>query len=419
MKTWTINSHNKQKILALGGESDGNFSFYDNGKIYFSDGFGDLLDEKNFQKFQKAVLNFINKNGEPSVIVSDLHPLLYTTVWGKELAQRLEAEFVQVQHHLAHIYSAVGDYVIQGNKVPKSFIGIACDGTGYGLDEKIWGGEIFLIQNSKFKIQNKDSNAERIGKLENQILIGGELAIREPARMLISILGKFLEKDEVYKFVKKFYNKNEFELLWNQWKAGFNCIETSSTGRVLDAVSVLLGFSGNERAYKHAPIERLEKNSTKPCEIEPFLLSSRAEQSIAEGSLSNEGKGFLHSSLHEVGRNDKLIGLQTTPLFKFLVSNLDKDKKKLAATAQMYIAKGLWEIILCYSGLDPESIKKGLDSRLCGNDMLVFFAGGIANNKIISDYLVLKGVVVSKEIPRGDAGLSFGQLFYYLTNTRD
>ncbi|MEK7447370.1 MAG: hypothetical protein AAB632_01025 [Patescibacteria group bacterium] len=395
MKAWSIKSNKKENILALGAESDGNFSFYKEGTIYFVDGFGDLLYEKNFQEFKKSILEFIEKNGRPDIIISDLHPLFSTTKWGKELANEFGADFMQVQHHLAHIYSAVGDSINTqschsersssgaeeslsnegkgflhlplcgvGRNDKQEFIGIACDGTGYGFDEKIWGGEVFEFSKGKVK---------RVGHLENQILLGGELAIKEPARMLISILGKFLEKEEVYGFVKEYYDKNQFELLWNQWKDGFNCLEASSIGRVLDAVSVLLGFSGNERAYKHAPIDSLEKNSGEPYEIEPVIKA----------------------------KND-IFELKTTPLFEYLVKNLDKDKKRLAATTQMYLAKGLWEIC-----------------QKIGAKRQIFFAGGVANNKIISEYLISRGVIVSQEVPRGDAGISFGQIIYYLTNARD
>ncbi len=417
----------KEKVLALGSESDGNFSFYDGKKVYFSDSFGDLLDEDNFKKFTVAVNDFIAKNDAPNVVITDLHPLFRTTKWGKELAENYDAKFIQIQHHHAHVFSAVGDYCLGGRTSrevgpPQQFLGIACDGTGYGLDEKIWGGEVFRISNFQFPISNKNQiKIERIGKLEDQTLIGGELAIKEPVRMLISILSKCMEKSEVYSFVKEYYDKNELELLWNQWQEGFNCLETSSAGRVLDAVSVLLGFSPNERPYKHAPINLLEKNSGKPYEIEPVIssLSSRVPGSETERSLENCEKRFFNSSFQEVAQNDNLLELQTTELFKYLIQNLDKDKRRLAATVQIYLAKGLWEIILCHSGLDPEFIQKGLDSRSgSGMTIPVFFAGGMANNKIMSKYLSSKGVIVSKEIPRGDAGLSVGQLFYYLLSFR-
>ena len=181
------------------------------------------------------------------------------------------------------------------------------------------------------------------------------------------------QKNFIYGFVKKYYTKNQFELLYNQLRQNFNCVETSSAGRILDAVSILLGFSGNERNYKHEPIDLLEKNSVKP------YLNIKTKIKIL---------------------NTKYL-LLTTPLFEYLIKNFNKDKKRLAATAQLYIAEGLYEII------------KKLQTK---NRKLktVYFGGGLANNKIISNYLKSKGVVLNKKIPRGDAGISFGQIIYYL-----
>jgi hydrogenase maturation protein HypF len=405
MQTYSFPKKTKKTILALGAESDGNFCFFAQGKIYFSESFGDLLEEKNWQKYQKAVLEFLRKNKfKPDIIITDLHPLYLTSAWGKALGEKYKAKHIQVQHHLAHIFSAIGDSIISGGTCPVKrdsvFYGVAMDGTGYGENGKIWGGEVFKISKSKFPISNQIQKSkikiERIGHLENQTLIGGDLAIREPARMLISILNKAFSslmsplltkervrvrlrgetqrKNAIYRSVKKYYTKNEFELIHNQLKQNFNCLETSSTGRILDAVSLLLGFCGNERKYKHGPIALLEANSGKPyTDIKPKIILSQ----------------------------DKRV-LSTTFLFEYLVKNLHEDKKRLAATAQRYIAQGLYEII-----------KKDIpNTRYQIPD--TFLAGGIANNKIISDYLISQGAYANKIVPRGDAGLSFGQVVYYL-----
>ncbi|MBU2578860.1 hypothetical protein KKA09_01970 [Patescibacteria group bacterium] len=183
-----LNIKKTSKILALGAESAGNFSVFSDSKIYFSHDFGDLLEEKNFQKFKKTILNYLKKNKiKPDVILTDLHPVYKTTIWGKHLAKKYKAKHIQVQHHLAHIFSSIGDKIIHNSKfiIHNSFLGIACDGTGFGTDEKIWGGEIFKLQIANCKLQ-----IERIGHLENQTMLGGELAIKEPARMLIAILDK-------------------------------------------------------------------------------------------------------------------------------------------------------------------------------------------------------------------------------------
>jgi hydrogenase maturation protein HypF len=254
------------------------------------------------------------------------------------------------------------------------------------------------MKNSKFQIQ-------RIGHLENQIMIGGDLAMKEPARMLISILAKFsmdstsspqafnfqflnnsqnskfkikTKKQFIYQFVKKYYTKNQFELLYNQLQQNFNCQETSSAGRILDAVSILLEFCKNERNYKHEPIDLLEKNSTIPySDLKPKIFDYKLQTT-----------------------NYKL--LNTTFLFEYLIKNLHRDKKRLAATAQLYIAQGLYQIC-----------------QMSNTKCQIFFSGGIANNKIISSYLKSKNTYLNKKIPRSDAGLSFGQIIYFLTNSRN
>ena len=391
MQTFNFPTKNKKTILALGAESAGNFSVHfpisplskrrvDEETVYFSPDFGDLLDEDNFNNFKESVLSFLKKEKiKPDIILTDLHPLMRTTLWGQKLAKKFRAQHIQIQHHRAHIFSAIGDNLIKNLKYPKTvdcepgtIYGIAMDGTGHGANERIWGGEVFRL-----RTVDRELRTIRIGHLENQILLGGELAIREPARMLISILDKFLNKKDVYNFVKKYYSKNEFEILYNQLKQNFNCLETSSTGRILDAVSLLFGFCSNQRKYKHEAIDLLEKNSTKPYTIPKPKIKK------------------ISTNYYE---------LQTTNLFKYLIKNLHKDKKRLGTTAQLYLAQGLYEII-----------KKNyeLQTKDCPLPA-VFAAGGVTNNKIISKYLTSKNIYLNNNIPRGDAGLSFGQLIWFL-----
>ncbi len=363
-----------ETVLALGPESSGNFSVYHRGKVHYCRILKDLIDDRNFDNFKKSVLDFLRKAEiKPDIILTDLHPQYRTTIWGKDLARKFGAKRVGVQHHVAHIFSSVGDKIIQGSsyKIPDKFYGIACDGTGFGIDGKIWGGEIFEVKCKKEKVKC----IKRIGHLENQVLIGGDLAMREPARMLISILSILLNKKEVYNFVKKYYSRNQCEALYNQLQEKFNCQETSSTARALDAVSILLGYSENTRDRKHGPVLALEKNSTRPYELEPKI------------TYNPEEKNHI---------------LLTTPLYQFLLKNLNRDKNKLAATAQLYIAQGLYEIV-----------KKIPDTKYQIQN--TFFAGGMADNKIMAEYLSLQGFYLSKKIPRGDAGISFGQIVYYLS----
>ncbi len=396
MRTFDFTHPSNKTLLALGPESAGNFSIFRKNKIYFSEDFGDLLDDTNYQRYKREAFKYLKKNNlKPDIIITDLHPLYKSTALGQTLSKKYKTRYIQTQHHLAHIFSAIGDKMISdklglefANRDLRDAIGIALDGTGYGLDGKIWGGEIFSIQAPDFK--NKKDDAEfkikRIGKLENQTLLGGDLAIREPARFLLAILNKFTDKNALRARMKKFYSEKEFEVLLNQLRQNFNCQETSSAGRVIDAVSILLGFAENTRQRKHEAADILEKNSAAPRKkISPEIIYSRQE---------------------------KLRILQTTPLFEYLVENMPSGKKnreRLSAAAQFYIARGLYKIVREHYS-DSKHNKKFKKSPIIGRKS-IFAAGGISNNKIISAYLESKGAYVSKKIPRGDAGLSVGQIF--------
>ncbi|PIP27779.1 MAG: hypothetical protein COX30_00035 [Candidatus Moranbacteria bacterium CG23_combo_of_CG06-09_8_20_14_all_39_10] len=418
MQIFNYANNDARQILALGPESNGNFSFFRDKKIYFSEDFSDLLVDANFRKFKSELNNFLKEmKAKPDIILTDLHPLYKTTKLGKDLAKKYKAEHIQIQHHIAHIFSQIGGEIINTNSglrvtnyELRDAFGIALDGTGYGLDEKIWGGECFAISNFQFPISNEFSNSndkiskqkikiERIGHLENQTMIGGDLAVQEPARMLISILSKFLSKEKTYQQIKKHYSTQEFEVLYNQLQQNFNCIETSSTGRILDAVSILLGFCKNERKHKHEPVFALEANSAKPySDIKPKITTLKSNQ------ISN-----FQFPMTKFPKNDYI--LNTTFLFEYLIKNLHKDKSRLAATAQLYIAQGLHKIVTSY------------ELRVTN----YYIAGGISNNKIISAYFESEknkagthSRTPAVQIPRGDAGLSLGQVIYYLlTNPRN
>ncbi len=365
------NYNKKRKILALGAESAGNFSVFSDGKIFHSKNFDDLLNEKNFENYQKRLLSFIGKKKiKPEIVLTDLHPLYKTTELGNILAKKFKAKIVQIEHHHSHIFSGAESFLTINGNLPKTFYGIACDGTGLGTDDNIWGGEVFKISNGKI---------ERIGHLENQTLIGADLAVKEPARVLISVLSKFLDKQEVFLEIKKHYSKNEFELLFNQMNQNFNCQESSSTGRILDAAAVFLDIAKNERVWKHQATELLAKNSGLGYKLEPKIEKV-------------DGKQIL----------------LTTPLFEYLLKNKNRDKKRLAATVQEYIANGLLQIV-------KKDMKKFRNKK-----SPIIFGGGLSENKIMKktwqtelEKNKVPNNLLVELTPKGDAGLSLGQVFCY------
>jgi hydrogenase maturation protein HypF len=338
------NSCNKQ-ILALGAELSNTFCIYKNQKAILSQYMGTTSNSSTFNHYKKNIHKFLQFiDCKPDLILIDLHPDYNTSRYGEELSKSLQVPLIRVQHHKAHAYSVAVEHNI------KDFVSIVCDGLGYGEDETIWGGEIFR-------------NNKRVGHLEKQFQLGGDSATNYPGKMLFSILSKFLSYKECKKYLRDYFTEEQLHIMKKQLDEKFNCPLTTSCGRILDASSFLLGFC-NERTYDGRPAMLLESNSTIPYELEPVI----------EGNI-----------------------LMTTPLFQFLVENINKDKKRLAATVQMYLAKGFFTI--------ASQFKKP-----------IVFSGGCAYNRIMSSFMIKNGVFVNEKVPSGDGGISFGQIAFYLAN---
>lgn len=338
---------NKQ-ILALGAEMMNTFCACREGNATLSGHIGNTRSMETFEYSKKMLNKFLNfTKTKPNLLISDLHPRYNTSIYAEELSKKLNIPLIRVQHHLAHVYSVAAEHNLE------DFAGIACDGLGFGSDGKIWGGEIFC-------------NSQRIGSLEEHVMLGGDSAVKNPSKMLMGILMKFLDESEVKKIMLKlkYYSNNEIDLLSKQYNEKFNCIETTSTGRVLDAASALLGIC-DKRTYDGEPAMMLEAFSSEPYDLKPVIE-----------------------------KKDRRI-LKTTPVFEYLIENIDKDKKRLAATVQRYIAEGLYEI--------ADKYRKP-----------IVFSGGCAYNRIMTGYLVGKGVYVNEKVPAGDGGVSFGQVGYVL-----
>lgn len=336
-----------EDTLSLGGEMNNVICTVKKDKCFLSQYIGETSKYKTFKFLKETVETFIHLTRlKPKIITCDLHPSYNSTNYAKELSEKYNAKLVQIQHHKAHVAGVAAEYNLS------DYVGIAIDGLGYGEDGKIWGGEVFDVKN------NVDFN--RIGHLEEQAQIGGDSATIYPNKMLFGILSKILDEKEIIKL--GLFNKKESKMYLKVLEKKFNVPYTSSAGRVLDAASALLGFC-KKRTYDGRPAMLLESKATKPYDFKPFFNNI----------------------------NGKKI-LLTTPLFKYLLENLDKDKKRLAATVQIYLAKGLFEIA---------SI----------SEKPIVVSGGVAYNDMISSFLIDNNVFVHKKIPSGDGGTCFGQAY--------
>ncbi len=220
----------EKTILACGAELKNTFCFTSGSQAYLSHHIGDLQNLETFESFMQGVDDFQHFfNVDPDVVAYDLHPEYLSTRFALSLDN--VPMKVAVQHHHAHIASCMVDNNIEGE-----VIGVAMDGLGYGTDARLWGGEFFAADLAR---------AERLAHLEYVPMPGGTKAIREPWRMaaiyLQQVFGDgFLELD--IPFVSRL-DRRVWSNLRGMVTSDLNCPETSSMGRLFDAVSSLLGVA--------------------------------------------------------------------------------------------------------------------------------------------------------------------------------
>ena len=244
---------NDLNVLALGPEIDVTFSLLKDGKCFVSQHIGDTTKYETFRYLKNAVNHMmqITRTETVDVIVCDLHPMFFTTKLAEEMSEDFESDILRVQHHHAHAAALCID-----NDVDE-LICIAADGIGYGNDGTAWGGEILLTQGS---------NYERMASLIPQSMAGGDLTTKYPARMVMSMLYKHMDTEELLKLMKTDYidhfkhGEREIDLVLKQLEKGFNTSITTSTGRVLDALSSALKICG-KRTYEGECAMKLESSA--------------------------------------------------------------------------------------------------------------------------------------------------------------
>lgn len=197
--------------------------------------------EKDWERF----LHF-----EPKLVVGDLHPNYDSTRWGRTLAKQRGLRFLQMQHHFAHALSVIAEHNLQGKVLAVTF-----DGTGYGEDGSIWGGEFLLCEGLQY---------QRVAHLESTTFIGGDDSMQQAwktALCYLSATGLDLPNDERSKLVQ------------SALKNKVNTIPNSSIGRLFDAVAYLLGV-GEVNSHQGCCAQRVEEAAVYALQhkIEPLEL---------------------------------------------------------------------------------------------------------------------------------------------------
>ena len=219
-------------VLALGAHMKNTVALSVTGSVYISQHLGDLGSELSYSAFQETITDLQRLySTAPEMIASDDHPDYLSTKAAPEMMAAAGARLVTVQHHLAHVASCMAD-----NEVQPPVLGVAWDGTGYGGDGTIWGGEFLRVMSD---------GVERFAHLRHFPLPGGEIAAREPRRCALGLLYE-MEGEDAFKRTDlapmHSFLESEMESLRTILKRKINTPMTSSMGRLFDAVASLAGI---------------------------------------------------------------------------------------------------------------------------------------------------------------------------------
>ena len=218
----------KGQVLAVGGELKNTFCISVDSRFYPSPYVGDLEDLRTVKALQETIHRFQTLlEVEPQVVVCDLHPKYNSTV----VAESLSYPVIQVQHHYAHVLSCMTE-----NDCQEPVIGVSFDGTGYGTDGSIWGGEILLADYQDFT---------RFGSITPFLQIGGDASAKEGWRIAVSMIyGYTKDREKAWEIIEKLglCSEQESKVQFTMADRKINAVMSTSAGRLFDAVSAILGI---------------------------------------------------------------------------------------------------------------------------------------------------------------------------------
>ena len=217
----------KGEVLAMGGELKNTFCVGKNSLFYPSPYVGDMSDVRTVKALDESVKRMTGLlEARPEVVACDLHPAYNTSA----LAESMGLPVMKIQHHYAHILSCMAE-----NEYPGPVIGVSFDGTGYGTDKTIWGGEFLVSDYDGFS---------RKASVQSFVQVGGDLAAKEGWRVAVSLLKAVYGEEETLQLSEKWElcTRQEASVLCKMADRGINSIVSTSAGRLFDAVSALLGI---------------------------------------------------------------------------------------------------------------------------------------------------------------------------------
>lgn len=358
----------KGQTLAIGGELKNTFCIRKGSLYYLSSYVGDMADIRTVKALEESVKRMCELlEATPQNVVCDMHPK-YNTV---AFAEGLDLPLKKIQHHYAHILSCMAE-----NDYSEKVIGVSYDGTGFGTDGTIWGGEILLCDRTGF---------ERMGSIKPFMQVGGDLSSKEGWRIAAMIAGTaYGERGGEICEKLGICTAKEYKLLSIMAEKKVNAVSSTSAGRLFDAASAVLG---------------IRRSSTFEGE------ASMALQFAAE-KFSRESFGIYEPMEKLTAEKEGRIMLCTQALIKRLCQGMQngEDKNRLAYEFHSLLAD--------MTAQACRTISERTGVKVCA------LSGGVFQNKLLLKMVKCRlekmglRVLIHSLVPANDGGIALGQAFY-------
>lgn len=339
---------------------------------------GDLDSVPSVAVFRRAIDDLVEFfQASPDGVACDLHPDYASTQYAEQLAARWGVPLLRVQHHHAHVAACMAEHQLRG-----PVLGFSWDGTGYGPDGTVWGGEALVCEGASYR---------RVGHLRTFSLPGGDRAVREPRRSALGLLFEMLGP-EAAEATTAYFKRQELASLLSMLERRVRSPRTSSMGRLFDAVAALCGlpptisFEGQAAMALEYAADEDESSSY------PFKLSS-CDCGRDITSVSGEPEDNRHTVL------------DWEPLIRGVVA--DRDAGVAVAKISARFHNALADMAL--------AVAQSLSERLP-----VVLSGGCFQNALLADRVRRRlsaggfRVYTHRRVPPGDGGIALGQIFVAL-----
>jgi hydrogenase maturation protein HypF len=375
-------------ILAVGAHLKNAVALAIGPQAFISQHIGDLETNEAFEAFQKVIADFQKLyDAYPQIVAADAHPDYLSTKFASGMAgesaaraadgapgSRRRPGLIRVQHHIAHVLSCMGE-----NELSPPALGVAWDGTGYGSDGTVWGGEFFLVS---------DSACRRAAHLRTFRLPGGDKAVKEPRRAALGLLYEAcgeaaFEMRQLPPLVGA--TDGELSTVKNMLARGLNSPRTSSAGRLFDAVASLIGLRQTVHFEGQAAME-LE-----------FALEGIVTEDAYPVSIEAPGAGGDSGAV--IGPQPPLI-LDWAPMIQAILSDraAGVSAGRISATFHNALAEAVVEV-----------------ARRVGQSRVVL-SGGCFQNRYLAERTVRRLREAGfrpywhQRVPPNDGGIALGQI---------